>query len=151
MSAGGSARQGPLPRAAFAVFRPVQTRWADNDAYGHLNNVVYYALFDSAVNAWLVEHGLLSIADSPVIGLVAETGCTYFSSAAFPESLETGLAVARLGTSSVEYRIGVFRPGGPAAIAQGRFVHVHVERETGRPVAIPEAARAAMEAIRRGP
>ncbi len=151
MSAPPAARAAPLGRDAFRVFRPVQTRWGDNDAYGHLNNVVYYAYFDSAVNAWLVERGVLAIADSPVVGLVAETGCTYFAPASFPEPLETGLAVARLGTASVEYRIGVFRPGAGAAIAQGRFVHVYVDRETGRPAPIPAAARAAMESIAASP
>jgi acyl-CoA thioester hydrolase len=137
-----------LTRAAFRLFRPAPTRWADNDAYGHLNNVVYYGLFDTTVNAHLIENDLLNVAASPVVGLVVETGCTYFESAAYPEALETGLAVAHLGRSSVRYRLGVFRPGGEMALAQGHFVHVYVERATQTPVPIPERVRAALEALR---
>jgi acyl-CoA thioester hydrolase len=135
-------------RADYCVFRAIPTRWADNDVYGHVNNVVYYGWFDTAVNAWLLECGLLDIAGSEIIGLVAETSCSYFESVAFPEEVEIGLAVAALGRSSVTYRIGVFRKGGETAIAQGRFVHVHVARATQMPVPIPDAARARMEAIR---
>jgi acyl-CoA thioester hydrolase len=119
----------------------------DNDAYGHVNNVVYYSYFDTAVNAWLLEGGHLDIAASPVIALVAETGCTYFESVAFPEPLEVGMAVAHLGRSSVRYRLGVFRAGGTLAAAQGHFVHVYVDRATQVPVPIPEATRAAMAEI----
>lgn len=136
-----------LTRSDFRIFRSVPTRWMDNDAYGHVNNVVYYSWFDTAVNAWLIERGLLDLAKSSVIGLVAETACTYFESIAFPETVETGLAVSRLGNSAVTYRIGVFRPGHASAAAQGRFTHVHVDKETRRPVAIPVAARLAMEEI----
>jgi acyl-CoA thioester hydrolase len=136
-----------LIRAAFRVFRPIATRWMDNDAYGHVNNVHYYAYFDSAVNGWLIERGLLDIAASPVVGFVAETGCTYFESVAFPDSLEAGLAVARLGRSSVRYRVAIFRAGAEAAVAQGHFVHVYVERATGRPVDVPEAVRAALNEL----
>jgi acyl-CoA thioester hydrolase len=119
----------------------------DNDAYGHLNNVVYYSLFDTCVNQWLVEQGLLDVVASPVVGLVVETGCTYFESAAFPEPLEAGMAVERLGRSSVRYRLGIFRAGACAAAAQGHFVHVYVDRATQKPVAIPERTRAALAAI----
>jgi acyl-CoA thioester hydrolase len=136
-----------LIRAAFRVFRPIATRWMDNDAYGHVNNVHYYAYFDSAVNGWLIERGLLDIAASPVVGLVAETGCTYFESVAFPDPLEAGLAVARLGRSSVRYRVAIFRAGAEAAVAQGHFVHVYVERATQRPVDVPEALRAALSEL----
>ncbi len=136
-----------LTRAAFRVFRPIATRWMDNDAYGHVNNVHYYAYFDSAVNGWLIERGLLDIAASPVVGLVAETGCTYFESVAFPDPLEAGLAVARLGRSSVRYRVAIFRAGAEAAVAQGHFVHVYVERATQRPVDVPEAVRAALNEL----
>ncbi len=136
-----------LPREAFRLFRPLPTRWMDNDAYGHVNNVVYYSYFDTAVNAWLLEGGHLDIAASPVIALVAETGCTYFESVAFPEPLEIGMAVAHLGRSSVRYRLGVFRAGGALAAAQGHFVHVYVDRATQTPVQIPEATRAAMAGI----
>ena len=136
-----------LTRAAFRVFRPIATRWMDNDAYGHVNNVHYYAYFDSAVNGWLIERGLLDIATSPVVGVVAETGCTYFESVAFPDPLEAGLAVARLGRSSVRYRVAIFRAGAEAAVAQGHFVHVYVERTTQRPVDVPETVRAALNEL----
>ena len=134
-------------RSAFRLFRPVATRWMDNDAYGHVNNVHYYSYFDSAVNGWLIEQGLLDFRESPVIGLVVETGCTYFESVAFPEALEAGIAVLRLGRSSVRYEIGIFRAGGERAAAQGHFVHVYVDRATQRPVEIPAATRAALGAL----
>ncbi|WP_243370449.1 acyl-CoA thioesterase [Microvirga solisilvae] len=136
-----SERPARLSRSAFKLFRPIATRWMDNDVYGHVNNVHYYSYFDSAVNGWLVEEGLLDIARSPVIGLVVETGCTYFESVAFPDRLEAGIAVAHLGRSSVRYRIGIFKEGAELAAAQGHFVHVHVERESQRPVDIPDKTR----------
>jgi acyl-CoA thioester hydrolase len=128
-------------RSTFRLFRPIATRWMDNDAYGHVNNVHYYSYFDSAVNGWLIEKGLLAIADSPVIGLVVESGCTYFESVAFPEALEAGIAVAHLGHASVRYRIGIFKEGGLQAAALGHFVHVYVDRATRRPVEIPPETR----------
>jgi acyl-CoA thioester hydrolase len=134
-------------RSAFRLFRPIATRWMDNDAYGHVNNVHYYSYFDSAVNGWLVEKGLLAIADSPVIGLVVESGCTYFESVAFPEVLEAGIAVAHLGRSSVRYRIGIFKAGDDQASAHGHFVHVYVDRATQRPVEIPPATRAMLNEL----
>ncbi len=135
-------------RADYRVFRAMPTRWADNDVYGHVNNVIYYGWFDTAVNAWLMENGLLDIAGSDAIGLVVETGCSYFESVAFPEEVEIGIAVTALGRSSVTYRIGVFRRGGDHAIAQGRFTHVYVTRADQRPTPIPEKARARMGQIR---
>jgi acyl-CoA thioester hydrolase len=135
-------------RGDYRVFRTIPTRWADNDVYGHVNNVVHYGWFDTAVNAWLIENGLLDISGSGVIGLVVETGCRYFESVAFPEEVEVGLGVTALGRSSVTYGIGVFRKGQEMAIAQGRFVHVHVTRHDQRPAPIPERARALMETIR---
>ncbi|NBJ09691.1 acyl-CoA thioesterase [Microvirga arsenatis] len=137
-------------RSAFRLFRPIATRWMDNDAYGHVNNVHYYSYFDSAVNGWLVEKGLLAIAESPVVGLVVESGCSYFESVAFPDALEAGLAVAHLGRSSVRYRIGIFKKGSALAAAQGHFVHVYVDRATQRPVEIPPATREAL-AMLQGP
>ncbi|MGO4523287.1 acyl-CoA thioesterase [Microvirga sp. 2MCAF35] len=134
-------------RSAFRLFRPIATRWMDNDAYGHVNNVHYYSYFDSAVNGWLVERGLLAIAESPVIGLVVESGCTYFESVAFPEALEAGIAVTHLGRSSVRYRIGIFRSGAEQAAAQGHFVHVYVDRATQRPVEIPPDTRALLSEL----
>ncbi|HEX2136843.1 MAG TPA: thioesterase family protein [Microvirga sp.] len=140
-------RPARLSRDAFRVFRPIATRWMDNDVYGHVNNVHYYSYFDTAVNGWLVDKGLLAIASSPVVGIVVETGCSYFESVAFPDALEAGIAVARLGRSSVRYRIGIFKDGADFAAAQGHFVHVYVERATQRPVAIPEATRAALSEL----
>lgn len=136
-----------LGRAAFSVFRAIPTRWADNDVYGHVNNVVYYAWFDTAVNSWLVEGGFLDIAGSPVVGLVVETSCSYFESVAFPETVEVGLGVERLGNSSVTYCIGIFRQEAERAAAQGRFTHVYVDRATQRPVPIPDDLRAALTAL----
>ncbi|WP_336810996.1 acyl-CoA thioesterase [Bosea sp. MMO-172] len=142
-----SERQPRLTRADFRVFRAIPTRWHDNDAYGHVNNVVYYGWFDTAVNAWLIEGGFLDLAGSDVVGLVVETGCTYFESVAFPETVEAGIAVERLGSSSVTYRIGIFRQGGTQAAAQGRFTHVYVERASQKPVPIPAPLRGALAAI----
>ncbi|MCG6122184.1 MAG: acyl-CoA thioesterase [Microvirga sp.] len=148
---GGSESGRPVrqSRDAFALWRPMPTRWMDNDVYGHVNNVVYYSYFDTAVNAFLVEQGLLDLTGSSVVGLVAETGCVYFEPVAFPERLEVGLAVSRLGRSSVTYAVGIFREGGALAAAQGRFVHVYVERSEGRPAPIPDPIRVALEPLRR--
>lgn len=134
-------------RADYARFIAIPTRWMDNDVYQHVNNVVFYSWFDTAVNAMLIAEGLLSIGESPVVSLVAETGCTYFESVAFPETVEIGLAVARLGRSSVTYKLGVFRQGGEAAAAQGRFVHVTVDKATQRPVPMPEPMRRVLERL----
>ncbi len=143
-----SERQPRLTRSDFRVFRAIPTRWHDNDVFGHVNNVVYYGWFDTAVNAWLVENGFLDLAGSGTVGLVAETSCTYFESVAFPETVEAGIAVERLGNSSVTYRIGIFRQGGGQAAAQGRFTHVYVQRAGQKPVPIPAPLRAALSAIR---
>ncbi len=130
-----------VTRSDFAVFEPIETRWADNDAYGHVNNVVYYAFFDTAVNRRLSRAGLLDITGGEVIGLVVETGCRYHASAAFPDALEAGLKVARIGTSSVRYELAIFHPDEDAAIAEGFFVHVYVDRATRRPTPLPGAWR----------
>ncbi|MDO1558484.1 thioesterase family protein [Brevundimonas sp. 2R-24] len=134
-------------RSAFALFRPADTRWMDNDAYGHLNNVVYYGLFDTSVNAHLIEAGVLDQMGSEVFGVVAETGCRYFGSVGFPDRLEVGLAVERLGRSSATYRLGVFRQGDDLVAAAGRFVHVYVDRQTRRPAEVPAAVRALLEPL----
>jgi acyl-CoA thioester hydrolase len=134
-------------RADYRHWLAIPTRWMDNDVYAHVNNVVYYSWFDTVVNHWLVDNGLLDIATSPVVSLVVETGCTYFESVAFPEVVEAALAVDRIGSSSVTYAVGIFRKGGEEAIAQGRFVHVCVERATQRPVAIPAPMRATLETL----
>src|SRR3712207_1974509 len=113
-----SERPVPHSRAAYRLFRPIATRWMDNDVYGHVNNVVYYAYFDTAVNGFLLEAGALDIAASPVVGLVVETGCAYVASVAFPDRLEAGLAVTSLGRSSVRYAVGIFKEGAESAAAQ---------------------------------
>jgi acyl-CoA thioester hydrolase len=140
-------RASRLTRADFRIFRAIATRWHDNDVYGHVNNVVYYGWFDTAVNAWLIENGFLDPTTSEIVGLVVETGCSYFESVAFPETVEAGIAVERLGTSSVTYRIGIFRQGSEQAAAQGRFTHVYVARASQKPVPIPAPLRAALTAI----
>jgi acyl-CoA thioester hydrolase len=117
------------------------TRWGDNDSYGHVNNVVYYSFFDSAVNRHLIKKGVLDIASSAVIGLVVETRCTYFSSIGFPDDVDVGMRVTKLGNSSVQYEIALFRGDADMASAVGHFTHVYVERASNRPVAIPDAVR----------
>jgi acyl-CoA thioester hydrolase len=119
----------------------------DNDAYGHLNNVVYYSLFDTAVNQHLIGLGLLDVERSPVIGLVVESACRYFAPLAFPDAVEAGLRVAALGRSSVQYEVALFRKGEDAPAAQGRFVHVYVGRESRRPEPIPDPIRATLEPL----
>ena len=128
-------------RESYPAWREIGTRWADNDAYGHVNNTVYYQWFDTAVNAWLIEKGLLDAAAGDPIGLVVETGCRYARPLAYPEPVEVGLAVERLGGSSVRYRLGVFAKGEGEAAAEGHFVHVYVGRESRRPVPLPEEWR----------
>ncbi len=139
----------PRPRTHFKVFRPITTRWADNDLYGHVNNVVYYAFFDTAVNGHLIDAGALDIHAGAVIGLVVETHCNYFEPLAFPQRLEAGIAVSQVGRSSVRYEIGLFAEGAPQSAAAGHFVHVYVDRDTRRPVALPPALRDAVEALHR--
>ncbi len=134
-------------RDAYRSFTTIATRWADNDAYGHVNNIVYYGWFDTAVNRWLIEQGLLDLANGDPIGLVVETGCSYFSSLAFPGDVEVGIAINRLGTSSVTYRIGVFATGGERPAAQGHFTHVYVDRVSRRPVPLPDVWRAVLEQL----
>lgn len=140
-------RARPDPRSAYRHFLPIQTRWSDNDAYGHVNNVVYYGWFDTVVNAYLIDAGALDIARSPVVGLVVETRCSYFSELAFPQPVEAGLRVARIGTSSVRYEIGIFAARGDVAAAQGHFIHVYVDRASRRPASLPAPLRAALERI----
>ena len=123
-----------MTRAAYRHLLPLQTRWADNDVYGHINNVVYYGLFDTIVNEYLIRAGALDIHGGAVIGLVVETGCKYFAPLAFPEALEGGLRVAKIGNSSVRYELAIFRAGEEKPAAEGHFVHVYVDRATRRPV-----------------
>lgn len=136
-------------RAAYPHFLTVPTRWMDNDVYGHVNNVVYYSWFDTVVNRFLIDRGVLDIQASPVIGLVVNTQCNYFASVAFPQAVEGGLRVARLGKSSVHYQIGLFVEGLETPAAVGDFTHVYVDRASGRPVPLPDDLRAALETIHR--
>ena len=140
-------RETPAARSEFNVWRKFTTRWADNDAYGHVNNTIFYQWFDSAVNGWLVGQGLLDIQAGDPIALVVETRCSYFASLEFPQDVEVGLAVGELGRSSVRYRLGVFAEGAEKAAAQGEFVHVLVDRVNRRPVEMPDEWRAALESI----
>lgn len=125
----------------------LQTRWHDNDVYGHVNNVVYYAYFDTIVNEYLMREGVLDYDQGAVIGLVVETGCRYFAPLAFPDRMEGALRVAKIGNSSVRYELGIFKAGDDAPAAEGHFVHVYVDRTTRRPVPLPADLRAALEKI----
>lgn len=136
-----------LCRNNYKHLLPIQTRWADNDVYGHVNNVAYYGYFDTIVNEYLIASGALDIHKGAVIGLVVETGCKYFSALEFPEKLEGALRVAKIGNSSVRYEIAIFKAGADKPAAEGHFVHVYVDRETRRPVSLPAALRSALEKI----
>lgn len=140
-------RQGPSERSAYKAFRAITTRWMDNDVYGHMNNVVHYSLFDTAVNGWLVEAGVLDFQAGKQVGLVVETGCRYFSELAFPDLVTAGLRVAKIGTSSVRYEIGLFRNEEQVAAAEGFFVHVYVDRAKRRPAPLAEELRLALERL----
>lgn len=133
-----SSRPQPHARETYRAFRKIQTRWADNDVYGHVNNVVYYSWFDTAVNTLLIERGALDIHHGTTVGFVVETQCNYFAPLAFPQTVEAGIRVAHVGGSSVRYEIGLFAEGAPTAAAQGHFVHVYVDRTTQRPAKLPE-------------
>lgn len=134
-------------RSDYRHFQTIPTRWIDNDVYGHVNNVVYYQYFDTVVNQYLIEQGALDIEKSPVIGLVVETHCNYFASVTFPDVVHAGLRVARLGSTSVRYEIGLFRNADHEAAAQGHFVHVYVDRSTRRPATLPDTLRQALTAL----
>ncbi len=141
------ARPAPQPRSAYRVFRTITTRWSDNDVYGHVNNVVYYSWFDTAVNAHLIDQGALDIHAGTTIGLVIETQCNYFAPLAFPQAVEAGIRVARLGGSSVRYEVGLFAQGEPLTAAAGHFIHVYVDRDSRRPVPVPETLRGVLQAL----
>lgn len=142
-------KKAPSPgREQFKAFRPVSTRWRDNDVYGHVNNVVYYEYFDTAVNGYLIDTTGIDIREMSAIGVVVETGCQFFESVSFPETLEIGLAVTYIGQSSIQYRLGVFRRDAQQAAAEGRFVHVYVDAKTRTKVAIPaQIAEAAAQLV----
>ncbi|MBI6656060.1 acyl-CoA thioesterase [Pseudomonas carnis] len=134
-------------RDDYRHFQPITTRWHDNDAYGHVNNVTYYSFFDTAVNTYLIEQGGLDIHDGEVVGFVVSSACDYFASIAFPECVEVGLRVGKLGNSSVQYELAVFKAGEQEACAAGRFVHVFVDRASNQPVPIPGMLREAMQRL----
>lgn len=138
----------PDTRDRYAHFSTLTTRWMDNDAYRHVNNVVYYSFFDTAVNQYMLSQGVLDFDTSPTVSLVVETGCTFFSPISFPDLVDCGLRVAHLGSSSVRYEIGIFRNGDPRTAARGHFVHVCCARQTLTPVAMPPGLRAALERLR---
>ena len=147
MSIKSQPRATPQTRADFRHFMPIDTRWNDNDTYGHINNAVYYFYFDSVVNSYLIEQKVLDPKNSETIGLVAETGCTYFTPLSFPEKIKAGLRVRHVGTSSVVYEIGLFSAQANETAALGKFVHVYVDAKTRRPVNLPENLRQAVERL----
>ena len=139
-----SGRSSRPTRLDFRAFRPIPTRWMDNDIYGHVNNVVYYSYFDTVIAHWLMREGGLDPWQAEVVGMAVETGCRFHRSLAFPDTVHAGLRVGRLGSSSVRYEIGFFRNGDELACADGHFVHVFVDRASQRPVPIPPGIRAAL-------
>lgn len=143
-----SVRPSPHSRSSYRSFRSIPTRWADNDMYGHVNNVVYYAWFDTAVNSLLIERGALDIHQGTTVGFVVETQCNYFAPLAFPQAVEAGIRVAHAGSSSVRYEIALFAEGAETAAAQGHFVHVYVDRATQRPVKLPPALQAVVDDLK---
>jgi acyl-CoA thioester hydrolase len=134
-------------RADYKVFYPIGTRWSDNDIYGHVNNVTYYSYFDTAANRYLIEEGGMDISDGRIVGYVVNSGCEYHAPITYPEAVEAGLRVDRLGTSSVRYGLAIFRQGVEQAAAHGHFVHVFVDRAANRSVPIPAALRQALERL----
>ena len=137
----------PTTRPDYRAFRRIPTRWMDNDVYGHINNVIHYSLFDTAVNGWLVDRDVLDFAGGEQVGLVVETGCRYFAEMAFPDVVTAGIRVTRLGTSSVRYEVGLFRNDEARASAEGHFIHVYVDRTTRRPAPLNEDLRRALKTI----
>lgn len=140
-------RPQPPSRADYRFFSRLDTRWMDNDIYGHVNNVVYYSYFDTVIAHYLMREGGLDPWNGGIVGLAIETGCRFHRSIAFPDTVHAGLRVGHLGRSSVRYEIGIFRNDEDGACADGHFVHVFVERATQRPVAIPDGLRAALQRI----
>lgn len=141
-------RKPPARLSDFPHHCTITTRWSDNDAYGHINNVVFYGFFDTAVNRWLISVGALDIAASKAIGLVVETACRYQKPLSYPQDVVVGMRLAHLGNTSVRYDLAVFGAGDEEAAAEGRFTHVYVDRDTGRPVPVPSLLRAALEVLR---
>jgi len=137
----------PESRTAYKVFQKLATRWMDNDVYGHVNNVVYYSWFDTAVNGYLIEQGVLDMHHGQTIGLVIETQCNYFAPLAFPQAVQAGIRVAKLGNTSVRYEVGLFALDAPLTAAKGHFIHVYVDRHTRRPTALPDNLKRVLEQL----
>jgi len=142
-----STRAQPESRTAYKAFAPITTRWSDNDVYGHVNNVVYYGWFDTAINAWLIAQGVLDLHQGQTIGLVVQSHCDYFAPLAFPQAVQAGIRVAKRGKSSVRYEIGLFADGQTISAAQGYFVHVYVDKTSRQPVPLPEAFISVLEQL----
>ena len=138
----------PSTRTDYAFLTPITTRWSDNDIYGHVNNVTYYSYFDTVANTYLIEYGHLNIHADQVVGYVVNSGCNYYAPVAFPDKLEGGLRVNRLGVSSVEYGVAIFKEGEDIAVADGHFVHVFVDKQSNKSVPIPDMIRKALERIK---
>ncbi|HEX6018109.1 MAG TPA: thioesterase family protein [Burkholderiaceae bacterium] len=143
-----SERPQPEPRSAYPFFTRLSTRWMDNDVYGHINNVVYYSFFDTVVNGYLIDRGALDVDRGNVIGLVVETHCNFFAPLRYPQAVEAGLRVERIGSSSVRYEIGLFADAVAVCAASGHFVHVYVDRASRRPVALPQPLQTALAPLR---
>lgn len=141
------ARQEPNDRGSYRAFSQITTRWMDNDVYGHVNNVVYYSYFDTAVNGYLMDQGVLSFRDGKTVGLVVETGCQFFAPIAFPDRVTAGIRVTKIGTSSVRYEVGLFANDDQSAAAQGHFIHVYVQADDHRPAPLPLPFRQALEPL----
>ena len=140
-------RPQPELRSEYRAFMPITTRWMDNDMYGHVNNVVYYSWFDTAVNGYLISQGALDVQSGSTIGLVVETQCNYFTPIAFPQHVQAGIRVAHIGASSVRYEVGLFADGAATTNARGHLVHVYVNRISHKPVALPDSLQAALQTL----
>ena len=147
MTSSSNTKPQPEPRGAYRHFQSITTRWSDNDAYGHVNNVVYYSWFDTLVNTFLIQQGALDIHHGTTIGLVVETQCNYFAPLAFPQTIQAGIRVARLGTSSVRYEVGLFAQNEALTAAKGHFIHVYVDKLHRRPVPLPLNLKTVLETL----
>ena len=140
-------RQNPTNRSDYNYFFKMSTRWNDNDIYGHLNNVIYYELFDTAVNKWLIKNNLIDIKNGNNIGLIVQSGCNYFSSFEYPEDIDAGIRVTKIGNSSVRYEVGLFKPSDDLASADGFFIHVYVDRVSNKPITLDYELKKKLDTI----
>ncbi|WP_316862091.1 thioesterase family protein [uncultured Cohaesibacter sp.] len=142
-------RKAPDHRRDYVEFMELQTRWSDNDVFGHINNMVYYSLFDTAISSWLVNNGILNLHKDRQVSVIAQNGCTYFSEVAFPDKLTAGLRICHIGHSSVRYELGLFRNEEENASAEGHFVHVYLNALTRKPEVIGEPLRVVLSRLLR--